>query len=280
MTAPPALRSFRRLARAPGRALLRAVTGAGRALGRGMGLEEVHTHTLIPGLLGRDPVVIDLGAHDGAFGRDLLDRPGVHGGRVYAVEASPDLAAGLERRGDPRVSVLHGAVGESDGPVTLHPSSNPQANSLYEPVAAFDRQRVRPPVTVPGYTLESLLKTWSLSQVDVLKVDVEGAEGPLLTVAEDDALRRCRQVTVEFHDFVPALRMGPVVATLRRRFRALGFTEVVASRPRGDHGDVLFVRADLLSVPRRWGLALLGIVLGVEARLRRWAQLPARPETP
>jgi FkbM family methyltransferase len=265
---------FQRLARPPGRLALAALTAASAALARRLGIETIATHTLVPGCLDGTSVLVDLGAHEGAFSRILLERTGC---RAYGVEASPALAERLARWDDPRWSVLHGAVGGDDGPVELHLSTNPQANSVFGAVSRHGAGRSASSARVPGYTLERLLETWDLERVDLLKVDVEGAELALFDAAGDGLLRRCRQVTVEFHDFVPALGLGPAVERLRRRFRGLGFAEVRASRPRGDHSDVLFLHPDLVSAPVRWGLRALAGLLALEARLRRLAQRGAPP---
>ena len=53
-------------------------------------------------------------------------------------------------------------------------SNNPEASSVLEEMAQSFGASVR--VTVPGITLDSLFEKYSITHVDLLKVDIEGSE--------------------------------------------------------------------------------------------------------
>lgn len=120
--------------------------------------------------------------------------------------------------------------------------------------ALFPVQDSEPPtLVVPSVTLEEFLNGEGFQEVDVLKMDVEGAELPVIEQAPAPILRRARQITVEFHDWmIPGTTER--VESVKRRLRHLGFYCIRFSR---NNGDVLFVRQDLLSFVRYASVAYL-----------------------
>jgi FkbM family methyltransferase len=145
------------------------------------GLWEPHVTSWMQSALGKGQVFVDVGANVGYFtllGAQLVGQ----GGLVVAVEAHPQLAALLQRN-----VVINGVYGY----VTCHQKAawsentelqfnireNFAGNSSAGTIAAADMDRLgdtERPVTVPAVVLDDLLA--NLPRVDVIKVDVEGAE--------------------------------------------------------------------------------------------------------
>lgn len=228
--------------------------------GRSM-LRRASRHSYVATPLRPGALVLDLGANHGAFARAVVAR---HGVRCVAVEASATLAAGLRER-SPGLDVVHAAVGAHDGPVELAVSDVHEASALGG-VLAGRHLRTE---TVPGVTLDGLLERAGADPV-LVKVDVEGAELPMLEAASDAALRRIAQLAIEFHADEGAGRPEDVRRALER-LRGLGFATVRCSRT--DH-DWLALR------PEACGLGPLGLhalrhvhrnVAGARRLLRRRA---------
>ena len=120
-------------------------------------------------------VIVDLGAHVGlATLRLLAANPSAH---VIAVEPDPFLIDQLRANvsGLP-VTVVHAAIAEQPGERTLYRSDTfSWANSL-ECVMP-----VQVPVSVRAMTFDELLDSCSCAHVDLLKVDIEGAEWSLFS---------------------------------------------------------------------------------------------------
>jgi hypothetical protein len=112
-------------------------------------------------------------------------------------------------------------------------------------MALMPGQTARSVEEVPGMTLDGLFGLLGLDRAHLVKVDIEGAEFAMFGAASDDVLRRCDQITVEFHDFMdPGLT--PAVEDVIARLRGLGFLAIRFTRK--FHGDVLFIN------PARTGL--------------------------
>lgn len=146
---------------------------------------------------GRPLTVLDLGANVGYFTLRLADLALRRGAdvSVVAVEASPRLARQLARRLDQpplagRVRVVHGLAGRRGG-----------RGLLYESPLHFEHSVVpRPggqPIAVPYADLAALTAGWP--EIDLLKVDVEGAEEEVLATWGADLLPRVRRAVVELH---------------------------------------------------------------------------------
>ena len=167
-----------------------------------------------------DPLILDCGANVGMAA--LFFRLRFPGARVVSVEPHPRAFGLLEEntRGDPRIERVEAAVSE-DGAPTLLFSPPDDAASLVSSVlpgrAGDDGVRVR------GVRLSELLARYP-GEVDLLKLDVEGAEyGALRECTRSGALHRVREVAVEYHH-TAAEPGGP--GELVRMLRQGGFGEV------------------------------------------------------
>jgi FkbM family methyltransferase len=191
--------------------------------------ECICNHHLFLDPLGPESVVLDLGAYEGEFSREVSHRTGA---RAVAVEANPIM---FERayRSD-RVEKLQLAVGDREGRVSLYLGSNPLGTSLFSGHPGASEQAV----VVPATTLAKLISDHCGGRLDLLKVNIEGAEIPMLGCAEDRTLQSIGQITIQFHDFLPELDQVEDVRLAKQRLRRLGFREILFKSP---NKDVLFV---------------------------------------
>ncbi|MFN3643864.1 MAG: FkbM family methyltransferase [Gemmobacter sp.] len=133
-------------------------------------------------------VIVDLGAFDG--GDALRLARAFPAARVVTVEADPTrhalVAAMLEGTG---VAVVHAAACETDGPVPWYPAAVggvvDSQGSLYRRSARAQRmhgfvQQAATPVAVPGLRFDTLMARFGIGRVDLLHMDIEGAEGAVI----------------------------------------------------------------------------------------------------
>jgi FkbM family methyltransferase len=211
-------------------------------------------------------VVLDIGCHTGAFCRLAAER----GARVIGYEASRDnhALASINLAGQPSVTVRNAAVGRSDGAATslrFTPSperSNTGGGSVLfeseeEHVAAGlrwhrpDDTDVQPLVghEVPTVGLDDILA--EVGRVRFLKIDVEGAEFPILMTAR--RLDLVDAIGGEYHEVgagelvhvAPELRAGLgdwSTDALRETLEAAGFV-VTFGEPEEFHGLFSAARA-------------------------------------
>jgi len=167
---------------------------------------------------------VDAGAHVGQYSLLASGRVGP-AGRVIAFEPHPVLCPvlrrNLRRAGCANVTASSLALGRTNGraDLVLHPSANFGASSLRPDSAAAHLRRA--PVKVAA--LDDYLDRADVAKVDVLKMDVEGAELDVIEGASRTLTANPDIVlVVEFLRENP-LRFGRTVEDLEARLRELGF---------------------------------------------------------
>ena len=203
------------------------------------GLRKERDHHFYQGVLRPSSLVVDLGVHKGQFSRFVISEYGCF---VIGLEANPYLFERLEAF--PRGKFANLAVNNLDSPVVFNVSNNPEAGSVLEEMAQSFGASVK--VTVPGITLDSLFEKYSITHVDLLKVDIEGSEFDMLLTASEKTLAKVAQITVEFH-----LKTGSADFSLKRvlsicqRLRRFGFRVLFMDR---GFTDVLFLNSNRITL--------------------------------
>lgn len=192
------------------------------------GFTRIRGHTVfLPGL-SSSSLVVDAGSHRGEFSRRIHD---LTGARCVLIEAHPDLAAAIEP--PPGATVLSAALGATDGEQAFVFSPNLEAGSI-----AKDADSA-PSVKVRTVSLLSVLRECVAERINLLKLDIEGAEFDLIRDTPDEIWSRIDQITIEFHDFLPDFQRDGQLEEAVARLRSLGFW--MSNMAFKTHGDVLFV---------------------------------------
>ena len=192
-------------------------------------LTQIQGHTLWRKGLHSDSVVVDLGANRGAFSKQMIS---TYGCRSFAFEANPTLADSIENV--PGLTVYNYAVARDDGTIRFRLASNDEESSI----AREPEVDLAGLIEVESIHLERFLKNQSIPRIDVLKMDIEGAEIEVLDSCSDDFLRNVGQLTIEFHDFLGLTPLNAIHQTVNR-FHSLGFACIKIWQHAW--GDVLFI---------------------------------------
>lgn len=152
------------------------------------------------------PRILDCGSNVGLA--SLVFRRQYPGARITAYEADPDLCAmtkrNLERNGAGDVDVVHAALWTSNADVTFRAEGSD--SGMVAGVAGAADLTAKS-MTVPGLRLRDVLAN---DRIDLLKLDVEGAEGALLADCEP-VLDRVNAIVMDLHEFDPRERQSPRV---------------------------------------------------------------------
>ncbi len=141
--------------------------------------------------------IIDAGAHIGCS--SLYYSLKFPGARILAIEAAPQNFAQLSRNvaGLPSIRAIHAAVYHESGEVIL---ANPDA-------PAWEFRVGRPPPDSPtaanrirAMTVAELISLSGFPHIDILKIDIEGAERDVFATGARAWLPHVRMITVELHD--------------------------------------------------------------------------------
>lgn len=163
--------------------------------GSDYGSFDVATRHLNP-----DAVVYSFGVgEDVTFDLGLIDRFGL---TVHAFDPTPRSIEWAKRQSFPRAFVMHEyGIADMDGEVPFYLPLNPAhvSHTILNTKAASDRT-----VQVPVRRLSTILQEIGHDRIDLLKMDIEGAE---YAVIEDISRSTIRpgQILVEFHHRFPGV---------------------------------------------------------------------------
>jgi FkbM family methyltransferase len=187
----------------------------------------IHHEYDVPGLdLAKARTIIDVGANVG--GASLWFAWQAPLARIIAVEPDPETADRLSRNIDDsdisdRVSVSRKALTAASGTVYLERDPWSVATRV---ATAADRGTL----AVDSISLADLLEQSGADQVDLLKLDCEGAEGEILLSSDAATLRRFRAIVAECH-----IGNGHRTEDLAAHLEGLGFTVTMVLRQPSDH---------------------------------------------
>jgi FkbM family methyltransferase len=189
---------------------------------------------VIPGgLIRPDWTCYSVGAGgDISFDMDLIERWGV---RVRSIDPVPDyVRRALEQAGgDERLTAHEFALATSDGPMRMQLTHDPNSESV-SPVGLYDSKRY---VEFEGRTLPSLMAELGDTQIELLKLDIEGGEYDLIPGLDLRALG-VQVFATQLHHVASVARARSLIAGLA----AQGFEPVACCTV----VKLAFVRRELL----------------------------------
>jgi FkbM family methyltransferase len=195
-----------------------------------MPVEIIESHSILPDIVRRGGVVVDCGANLGAFSMEMIRRFQC---QCYAFEASPAVFARMSEHSN--LISRNIAVCDSDRTVVVTANEDDiTRNRIVDGQTGTDSL-----IRVEGRHLAAILREFGISQIEVLKMDIEGAELKVLDSLSDEFFGGIGQLTIEFHDFLGYATTEDVVSRIDR-ILSLGFWELYWSRRRNT-GDVLLV---------------------------------------
>jgi FkbM family methyltransferase len=159
--------------------------------------------------------IVDLGANIGFASRWLFCK--FRGARLVAVEPDPFNATFLRANlaNVPGSTVVEACIAARDQEVYLQLGT--QADNHVMVHRPSEKS-----LAVPGISMLSLMRRCGLERIDLLKVDIEGAEAELLGETAEQWIGRVGCAVIELHDELP-------IDELKRRLAPHGF-EVLPSR--------------------------------------------------
>ena len=158
----------------------------------GLNLVRVCDHTFSLDRTNDLAVVVDLGMNKGDFSQWIA---GNTDARCYGAEPVPELFESLPR--SERIAARRVAIGGETGTKRLSIPDRLCASLSETGLIQAPRN-----IDVEVVTLSSFIAGYGITFIDLLKVDIEGAEIEVIRSMEDDLFARIGQMTIEFHDFM------------------------------------------------------------------------------
>ncbi|MGB8861105.1 MAG: FkbM family methyltransferase [Ilumatobacteraceae bacterium] len=206
---------------------------------------EPHVERVLRAHLAPGSVFIDIGANVGwhtALAASIVGTTG----RVYAIEPNPDnarlIALTIERNGLAQVRLLPFALSESIGFAAFRSAIGSNGGFTGSDAS----ESIDPSVTiVPTVRLDDL----GIDRVDVIKIDVEGAEPMVLRGATSMIERDHPVIVFEFSCEMTERVAGVAAREHLRLFEAFGYELSLIEQPSGELVPV----PDVDALLRDWG---------------------------
>jgi FkbM family methyltransferase len=205
-----------------------------------MSIEIVETHTILPDIISPGSIVLDCGANIGRFSLEMIKRFSCV---CYAIEAAPETFRRI-----PNGSNLYRYN------FALCADNKPVAISIDEDITrstikGVSNDKIEHIAVVQGRRLgEFLAHELGNRNIDLVKMDIEGAEIEVIASLDDEFIRKVGQWTIEFHDFMGMSSEADVERCVER-IAGLGFRELFWSKNR-NNADVLLVNKNRISLRR------------------------------
>jgi FkbM family methyltransferase len=228
------------------------------------GVGRLRGHSFLA--LRRGARVVDLGLYKAEFAREMSH---VYGAEVIGCEPHPALAESVRAQVIPSLKVHEVAIASQSGSSTLYLGEDhfPTVDTALRAVGVAEETLVRT-ITFSDFVDSDVTTEWGDEPIELLKIDIEAAEIPLLLDTPAAVLQRFQQITVEFHDFLDE-RLGPDVELAKQRLRALAFHEL---RFTLNNEDILYINERFFDAGHMARLALLlryRIIRGILRRMHR-----------
>lgn len=214
-------------------------------------------------LLGRKPVkvIFDVGANRGDFtDRFLKYFPDAS---IYCFEPNPSTCETLKSRfrDNPRVNIHNFAVSKVQGVEDFYCNKENATDSLLPPARDWkewvdgksDALNLKSKITVPTITLDKFCSSNSITEIDILKIDTQGAECLILEGAENLLSRHAIRIVVAEMLFVPVYKNQPYFYDVCSKLASHGYSLVNLYDIRYDDDSALQIKwGDGLFIYRGW----------------------------
>jgi FkbM family methyltransferase len=162
----------------------------------------------------KDDVVVDIGANIGLFSVYAATRTQ---NAVYAFEPSPGnfetFKQNIRANRLSNVIPFQVAVSNVSGIEQFFDSTRDPVSCTLKSVSPGTAEKC---IEVRSMTLQEIMDSNNLEQIDFLKMDCEGSEGLILESAAKDCLHRIRKIAMEFHDHISKLKHDDIRKLLQR----------------------------------------------------------------
>jgi FkbM family methyltransferase len=192
--------------------------------------DRVCEHTFIRDILSPRSLVIDLGMNKGNFSYEIQRK---YGCKIIGVEPNPVLCCNIIQ--SERLHCYNYAITNEVGEVDFYiDEADSESSSIYLKTGSK--------IKIPSITLSHLIDDPKGLEVDLLKIDIEGAELLIFDEIDHQILWNIKQITIEFHGFIWPNQIQ-IIRKVIKKLRHADFYAIDFSR---NLSNVLFINQRII----------------------------------
>jgi FkbM family methyltransferase len=163
-----------------------------------IGATMVNKHILHDADINSDSVVVDVGAYTGVWAQHMVDR---YDPVIYAFEPNPQSFEQLQQKAAENSKLIPLCYGLGDEDLTVDFTMKGLGSSMCDERSSHsDIERIQVEIAAIDRVWEDL----KLGQVDLMKINIEGAEFPLLDkMIRTGLMQRVGCFMIQFHEWHP-----------------------------------------------------------------------------
>ena len=168
------------------------------ALIKFVGATFVNKHILHEADINADSVVLDVGAFTGSWAQHIVDR---YDPVIYAFEPNPNSFKKLQQKAasNPKLQPIPYGLGDED--ISVEFTLKGLGSSMCDERGSHSDT---PRTTVEIAAIDRVWAELNLGQIDLMKINIEGAEFPLLDkMIKADLLNKVDCFMIQFHEWHP-----------------------------------------------------------------------------
>jgi len=185
-------------------------------------LREVYSNNIQ--MSSENPIIIDIGANVGYFSLFILSQHPK--ARVIAFEPLKANILLLEKHKAinnlDNLNICEQAVHGTEKSITINYN-----DSIDYSVGAsiLNRAKGNESITIPALSIPDIFKENNITNIDLLKIDCEGAEYNIIFNCPDECFKKIENIVIEVHDWVPEEQGTPasLIAFLEAKNYSVNF---------------------------------------------------------
>lgn len=157
------------------------------------------------------PLILDLGGHIGLF--SLYISQFSKNSKIIAVEPDQeniDIFKENIKKNKLNVEIIEGVIGNKLGVSNFFISKNKLSNSLFNKEGDMKKTN--------SFTLEDIFKIKKLSKINILKMDIEGAEYFILNKKNSRLLKKIETIVMEYHNLDKDKNINRIISLLKGKY--------------------------------------------------------------
>ncbi len=152
--------------------------------------------------LDHNSVVMDVGGFSGEWAKEINSR---YHSNLHVFEPNPTMLTGLNKAfsNAPNIRVHDYGLSDRDSASMLL-LRGPGSSVYKHPKVEIENHKA---VEINLRDIKRVLDELDVGEIDMIKINIEGGEYPLLyRMIEENLLKRCKQLMIQFHEWYPWAR--------------------------------------------------------------------------